>query len=356
MSRQNPNIEFDQIAAYLSGEGTKTERKQVEDWISTSEENRLHFEKCRAVFELDYAIETETTEEQKFDTGSAWKNVYSRLDLSEKPLEDTQIFLDIQDDEVDDTPEITLEGKGRTYPWVRIAAVFVIVLTAVFLILNRSSDKPTTLTASALTEEFMLADSSRVVLESGASITYRDNFGKSNRELTLEGKAYFDVTRDEDLAFLIKTASGEVEVLGTSFEVQENNDSLYVVVENGIVRMTSLTTGEFVTLQRNERGVLNLRTQQITTTALANVNDLFWATNRLTYRQQSLISVFNELSEIFNKEIQYDPETINECRITAVFMDQSFNDILKNMALSMDFEYETDGDRVIITSNGCEPN
>ena len=93
---------------------------------------------------------------------------------------------------------------------------------------------------------------------------------------------------------------------------------------------------------------------QLHKSTLKNVNQLYWANKRLSYRQEQLSNVFDELSGIFDKEIDYDPVKLAKCRITGVFMDQSFEEIMKNMAISMDFEYSIDNNQVVIISDGCE--
>ena len=357
MSNQGPHIEYEEIAAYLAGEGSIEERRIVEEWVKESEENRLFFEKCQNVFDLDFSvIKEEALAQPEFDSGQAWVKVYSKLDLSEG-TRDLPIIDPSEDiPELEDDNVIELDSDKRTaYPWVRIAAVFVIVLGAVFALLNRSANRQITLAATDTVQEYYLKDSTRIVLESGASLSHRNNFGKTNREVDLTGKAYFDVTRNEDLAFIINTASGKIEVLGTAFVVEENNDSLYVIVERGKVQLSSISSGDYLILQKNEKGLLDLETFELEKSLLENVNELYWANNRLTYRQQGLESVFNELSEIFNMSIEYDPVEIENCRMTAVFMQQSFEEIMKNMALSMDFEYQIDGNNVLINSNGCAP-
>jgi ferric-dicitrate binding protein FerR (iron transport regulator) len=357
MGNNVPHIDYEQIATYLSGEGSQEERQVIESWIESSEENRTFFEECRKVFAFDYAEVGEvakTEKEEQFDTRKAWNNVYAQLEFKDENLDEVDIMLDTALDDIDEELDGTLKEVSRPYPWIRIAAVFVLGLAATFFFINRSANQLVTLAGTEEVNEYYLSDSTKVVLAANASLSYRKNYGRNNREVDLRGKAYFDVVRDEDLPFIISTISGRIEVLGTSFVVEENNDSLYVIVESGKVQMTSLASKESLVLERNEKGILDLDSHQLDKKDLENINELYWANKRITYRQHPLILVFDELAIIFEKDIQYDFEQLENCRITAVFMQQTFEEIIKNMSISMDFEYILEDNRVVITSNGCE--
>jgi ferric-dicitrate binding protein FerR (iron transport regulator) len=80
---------------------------------------------------------------------------------------------------------------------------------------------------------------------------------------------------------------------------------------------------------------------------------LYWANKRLAYRQTPLADVLDEIGVIFDKEIVYDRESIDSCKITGLFRDQNFEEIIENIALSFPINYTMTGDRVEITSNGC---
>jgi ferric-dicitrate binding protein FerR (iron transport regulator) len=357
MGNNVPHIDYEQIAIYLSGEGSPEERIAVESWLESSEENRAFFEDCRKVLAFDYAeVEevAESAEGSQFDTRKAWSRVYAQLDLVGETLDDTEIRLDTTLDEIDAQLDESIADTSQKYPWIRIAAALVVGLAATLFFINQSANKVITLAGTEEVQEHYLADSTKVVLASNASLSYRKNYGKNNRSVDLKGKAYFDVTRNEDLPFIIATTSGRIEVLGTSFVVEENNDSLYVIVERGKVQMTSLASDEFLILERNEKGVLDLVSDQLDKKDLENLNELYWANKRIVYRQQPLVLVFDELAILFEKDIQYDSFQLENCRMTAVFMEQSFEEILENMSISMDFDYTFENNQVVITSNGCE--
>ena len=56
-----------------------------------------------------------------------------------------------------------------------------------------------------------------VWLNAGSRLTYSQGFGVDNRKLELDGEGYFEVYRNENIPFVVKSKDLEVEVLGTVF-------------------------------------------------------------------------------------------------------------------------------------------
>lgn len=114
--------------------------------------------------------------------------------------------------------------KGKTIymrPWMRVAAALVPLLVAclyIFYVFNKASEV-TVITGIGEQKEIRLPDNSKVWLRPNSSITYPEVFGEQ-REVALTGEAFFDVQRNPQRKFRVKTRTIYVEVLGTSFDVK----------------------------------------------------------------------------------------------------------------------------------------
>jgi len=84
-----------------------------------------------------------------------------------------------------------------------------------------------------------LADGTDVWLNAASTLTYPIEFSGREREVTLEGEAYFEVTRDEARPFIVNTAKQRTEVLGTSFNINayDNETLTKTTLLNGSVRV-----------------------------------------------------------------------------------------------------------------------
>lgn len=70
----------------------------------------------------------------------------------------------------------------------------------------------------------VLADGSRVWLNSETELTYPAVFSKQERHLILKGEAFFEVARDTLRPFIVESRHNRVEVLGTRFNVSAYDD------------------------------------------------------------------------------------------------------------------------------------
>jgi transmembrane sensor len=95
----------------------------------------------------------------------------------------------------------------------------------------------------------LLSDSTEVWLNSGSRIKYPENFASAQREVFLEGEAFFNVTHDKSSPFFIKTSDLSIKVLGTILNVKSYKN------ENLIE--TSLISGQIEIIEFSDEGLVN---------------------------------------------------------------------------------------------------
>lgn len=88
---------------------------------------------------------------------------------------------------------------------------------------------------------FFLPDSSRVWLNAGSALVYPEMFAGSERQVYLEGEAYFDVQHKAGKPFLVQTRDMEIKVLGTEFNVSAYPDDQHsdVVLVSGSIELSA---------------------------------------------------------------------------------------------------------------------
>lgn len=150
--------------------------------------------------------------------------------------------------------------SGRRILW-RVAAVVLplMVLAGAWFYVNRESGvEPAPLVAQVewiategAVKYIKLPDGSQVWLEEGMLSYPEDPTGE--RQVSLAGKAYFSVARDEDRPFRVETDNLTVAVLGTEFLVDAVSDAadLSVTVTSGVVRVNA--ADQAYRLERNNR-------------------------------------------------------------------------------------------------------
>ncbi|MGQ8338043.1 FecR family protein [Sunxiuqinia sp. A32] len=105
-----------------------------------------------------------------------------------------------------------------------------------------------------ISNSYLLPDDSRVMMDVNSEISFPKHWWK--REVKLKGTAYFDVTKGRK--FKVKTKYGDIQVLGTRFQIKIINDGLVVNCYSGTVKLSSskfeqlIHEGNSVTLKNNQ--------------------------------------------------------------------------------------------------------
>lgn len=156
-----------------------------------------------------------------------------------------------------------------------------------------------------------LKDGSKVELNSGSELTYSRFFGRSSRDLTLNGEAYFSV-QASNIPFRVKANGTVTEVTGTQFNIRSwRNDpgsETVVTVTNGEIEFFSENNiHERVTLTpgHSSRWSYDMN-EPVTVNQSVILEVTGWKENRLIFKEQNLIVILNELERRFDTQIRLE--------------------------------------------------
>ncbi len=144
---------------------------------------------------------------------------------------------------VDTTFEVVREkiAKKKKHPqkllytrWAVSIAAGLVLLVGLYSIL--SSNLQVIKTAIGEQKNIVLVDGSRVTLNGDSQVSYNENTWDDKREITLQGEAFFTVKKGSK--FIVNTKNGNVNVLGTSFDVNSSQDYFEVTCFTGKVSVT----------------------------------------------------------------------------------------------------------------------
>jgi|GEM_PF-1671142 len=318
------------ITRVLSGEATATEKKKLDLWLARSKAHSRLYEQYKRIWEL----EPETHPDTEFDTQQALNKVLKKIATdntikhSHNPIQSRHRFF---------------INKTKKLYWISgVAAAFLILITtSLFFFLRNPQAEMLALAAGQQDELFALDDGSRVHLRAGASLFYPKGLNYSKRNVRLAGSAYFEVEKDDQRPFVITTDHAIIEVLGTSFYVDESEDYLMVYVSEGMVRLKSLCQyGTEATIPKGESGKLHYEYQKITKRKFDNMNFLAWKTGTLEFNNEILSEVFEVLEEVYAIRIKA-PESVMNMKLTARFQEETPEDVLKSISLVFGFDVTT---------------
>jgi len=185
--------------------------------------------------------------------------------------------------------------------FLRIAAILVIGMGLLFTFNTFSSSNEIALNGKQTT--FLLPDNSEVTLNSGSEIAYKNWNWEENRNLNLDGEAYFKVAKGKK--FEVNTNLGKVAVLGTQFNVKARNNRFDVTCFEGKVKVNYnnqeviLTKGKTVSFENNVK---------IIDQTISETKPL-WTSKEMQFDKEKLINILEEIQRQYNVSI--DASKIN---------------------------------------------
>ena len=263
------------LIAYFKGEVSDEEAQQITEWIEAKIEHQRYYQQLCRLFEVSYWIE----------------------DMPEQT-------------------EVALPQKAKILPWkhyaisfMKVAAIFVLGF-ALHFFLNRQ----TTTTHHELQHqihvptgqhvEIMLADGSKVWLNSGSTLTFPSKFNGKKRMVELDGEGFFEVKSDKEHPFIVSTSKYQVKAVGTSFNIYDYQDSpqFEAALLNGKVEVTTnAKKSSVVILTPNQRAALCQGVLKVK--PIENANNYLWRKGIL-YFNEPLLEVFDKLQEYYDIEFQ----------------------------------------------------
>ncbi len=152
-----------------------------------------------------------------------------------------------------------------------------------------------------------LPDGTQVWLNACSRLTYSQGFGINDRNLKLEGEGYFEVSRNEQLPFIIHTQEVDVTVLGTQFNFKNYADDSEASVSllSGKVKLSNhLRQEETLYLQPNEKVTLNKLTGEMKTTRTQVQNSKIWTHDELFFDEELLVDIAKKLMRNYDVKIE----------------------------------------------------
>ncbi|MDZ7807311.1 MAG: FecR domain-containing protein [Gracilimonas sp.] len=217
--------------------------------------------------------------------------------------------------------------KGRILnftPAIRRFAIAASILIAAIVgsFLLQDQAQPTLIGESfASISEVALTDGSTVSLRPYSKI-YLLKESESEMSYKLEGEAYFDITSDPQRIFSVVTDQSKVQVLGTKFILSEWGNTANVYLEEGQIKFESLRSGSFVVLEPGQSSIIDVNAVSPEVTVKDPEVFTDWLTNELTFNNDRVRDIFNELEQHFNIRIQGPDSIENETLSGSIELDE----------------------------------
>lgn len=359
-------------------------------WVKYPESNRQ--------LELFWISWLNDNPSKKDDVTEARELIYAVLEQKYVPTEEKQVELwrritttieDDGDETWDNQTLITESPKGsevltdtrqekhfmESKMWLAIAFSIVVFVSVSYLgwryfnrvethlpgIAFKNYDLTTEINNDDFPKTVWLNDGSSVVLQPGSKLEFPDHFGKSLREVHLDGEAFFEVKKDPSTPFMVYTHDIVTRVLGTSFNVRNfQNEDLVIKVKTGKVSVfkekenSESSRTEGVILTPNQQVVYERTTMHLTKSLIEEPEMLTLKTKHdFEFTDTPVTEVFSEIELAYGLDLVYDEEVLSDCKLNASLAAKSFHDKLKLICQAIDASYEQIDSHIIIYGKGC---
>lgn len=328
---------------YLSGELSVEEMERVEAWMEESEANRAYFAEFRREFlRMRWGMRSglvkgtavlmrRRIQMRAFRRVSVWVaaicvlslgSLYILNPLRERPsLETVPIVRGERQAQLilSSGESVTLTGNGCRLTEANGMTIFVDTNGAVnYAVAGEKRTEllyNTVITPRGGEYSVVLADGTQVWLNSGTEFRYPVSFTGNQREVYLNGEAYFEVQEDKDKPFSVWTGDVRIQVLGTAFNVN-NYDSgkVETVLVEGCVNMSN--AADEVNLKPGQKGTALTNEREIRVDEVDVYVYTAWKDGNFVFEDQTLENIMKQLARWYNVEIFYEREAAREERLS----------------------------------------
>ncbi len=236
----------------------------------------------------------------------------------------------------------------------RVAAILFSPLLIATLILSINYlQKPTEgyveiVTPPAARIHFTLPDGSSGWLNSESVLRYHTGLLGKERKVELKGEGYFDVAKNPNRPFIVKSNNIEVKVLGTKFNVNAypEESNIEVTLQSGKVEVYGISDSNVKSriaklLPGEQVSVLKSNSNHITKTKIEDSGFITaWIDDIIVFRGESMESVVKKISRWFNVDVKLQGDSLKDYKLHATFHQESLEEILKLIKLTSPIDYK----------------
>jgi ferric-dicitrate binding protein FerR (iron transport regulator) len=313
------------IQNFIQGSSTSHEEGIIKEWIDKNPQNRKYLFQNRDLWD---SLQVGSERFNKIELAQ-WLEMKSRI-------------------------ATTKHNFSKLIEVIKIAALVILTLGIGWmshylydsgLFSNQQVQLKTVEAIKGQVKEVFLADGTHVWLNSDSRLTFPTDFTKNNRNVDLQGEAFFEVTANEKKPFFVKTKNHTVKVVGTKFNICQYPESN--IIETALLEgKVKIITGNIIKdLLPGQQSSFNTETSNI----WIGENDVeiysAWKDGRYEFQDESIEKVFNIIERWWDVKIDYQQGKLKNERITGVLkrhkpVSQIFN--LIEQLVPIEYKIEND--------------
>lgn len=253
-----------------------------------------------------------------------------------------------------------IERSLRRRFWLRISAVAASV-TLLFSISNYisfhegykklNSQMIEMVNPMGMRSAVVLSDGTKVILNADTTLSYPAAFVSGQREVKVNGEAFFEVSHDKEHPFIVSAENVKVKVLGTKFNVKayDDDDNIEVTLAEGKVGV-GLDTKNLIQIMPGQQIKYMKASHRFIKREVRLQSYTSWICGKFYFTNYPLEKIAKQLERSFNVRIQILGNDLRNAAFTGDFVrGENIDQILRVMTANRLIKYEIEGDQITIS-------
>ncbi|MGK7395288.1 MAG: FecR family protein [Candidatus Cyclobacteriaceae bacterium M3_2C_046] len=321
------------IAAELSGSITEADQRYLDEWLKDPENQRVY---------------------------DRLKSFWPHRMPQEEYIKAQELSDQIWHKAVQPKPRIYYLNQ-----LAKLAAILLIFLSIIFYLWKfpdqsgmhskfvQPADMVEKTNVPGIKSKIFLPDGSSVNLNSESTIIYPEQFSDSVRMVEVHGEAFFDVKKEADRPFIVKSGDVSTQVLGTKFNVRAypEEEDIQVSLLSGKVKVakrSSLMTEEYMLLPGQ---FVNFESEQIITGNFDEEKVFGWKEGIIIFEKAGFNTIIKRLSRWYGVNFSYQG-AVPDWSFNGKFVNENLENIMEILSHSEKFHYVIEGKTIKLKLNG----
>lgn len=160
-----------------------------------------------------------------------------------------------------------------------------------------------------------LCDGSKVWLNADTEFEFPVNFSSPTREVKLKGEAYFQVTKDSEKPFIVKSGEYQLKVYGTEFNLSTYHaDHIEAVLVKGSIGFRINTGCEEIVLKPDQIGIANTENGKTEVVDADVYPYIAWKTKDMVFVNERLESIMEKIERWYDVNVFFQHERLKDLR------------------------------------------
>ena len=203
--------------------------------------------------------------------------------------------------------------------------------------------------------QLILVDGTKVWLNAASSITFPTQFNGSERKVEIIGEAYFEVAKNVNKPFKVKSKNQVIEVLGTHFNVNTYDDEAAdkTTLLEGSVSVSKIANGKVQTatskiLKPGQQASVSANQSQIVLAVADEDEVIAWKNGYFQFDDEPIESVMRKIARWYDIEIEFVGKSEGKKFNGIITRNKTLKNALKIMEATENVKFKIEGRKLIV--------